>query len=631
MSTSSASDTGLQTQPWKLALGSVGVVYGDIGTSPIYALREGLQAASSGGLSPDEVVGIVSLLLWTLILIVTLKYVILILRADNRGEGGTLSLLALAERAVGRRTGLLLALGILGTALFFGDAMITPAISVLSAIEGLTLVTPAFEPYVLPITLGILFALFWVQSRGTGSVSALFGPVMLGWFLMMGGLGLWHIGDHPDILAALNPAHAGAFLVSHGAGALPIIAAVFLAVTGAEALYADMGHFGRGPIRIAWSALVLPTLALAYLGQGALVLARPEAAGNPFFLMAPGWALLPLVALATVATVIASQAVITGAFSIAHQAVQLGLLPRLLAVHTSAEQMGQIFLPRINWLLFLGVTTLVVVFESSGNLASAYGIAVTGDMIITSILGAIVFRMRWRWPVALVAVVVAPMLGTELLFLAANLTKVQHGGYVTIAVAAMIVVVMGTWVRGFQIVQEKVRAQSVPLATLVDSVEGSRRLCHAPGTAVFLTADGDLAPSALMHNLKHNSVLHAQNYVVSVNVRTTPRVPDEEKVRVEPLSESFTRIRLAFGYMEEPNVPRLLALARRSGVKFDIMTTSFFLHRRFYKVSSKSEMPLWQERLFMALAASASSATIFYHLPSNRVIELGQQVTLGKA
>jgi KUP system potassium uptake protein len=621
-------DKSRQSRLWKLVLGSIGVVYGDIGTSPIYAMREGLHVTGRDGLDRAEVIGLVSLLLWTLILIVTLKYIVLILRADNKGQGGTLSLLALAERAVGRRTGLLLAIGILGTALFFGDAMITPAISVLSAIEGLKLVTPAFEPYVIPITLGILFALFLVQSRGTATVSAAFGPVMTAWFLTLGGLGLYHIGDDPVILTALNPANAATFLATHGAGALPIMAAVFLAVTGAEALYADMGHFGRGPIRIAWLSLVLPSLALAYLGQGALVLSTPSAASDPFFLMAPPWALLPLVILATLAAVIASQAVITGAFSMAYQAVQLGLLPRFQALHTSETEIGQIYMPKINWLLFFCVAALVISFQSSSNLASAYGIAVTGDMIISSVLGAIVFRLNWRWPLWLVIAVVGPMLATELLFMAANLTKVSDGGYATIAVAALIITLMWTWVRGVKIVSDKVRAHSVPLSTLIASVEKSERLCRAPGTAVFLTADGQMAPSALMHNLKHNSVLHEQNYIVSVKVVNQPFVPDDEKISVESLTANFTRAQLTFGYMEQANVPVMLALAKKAGLKFDIMSTSFFLHRRFYRVSERSRMPLWQDRLFIALAANATSASSFYRLPSNRVIELGQQITL---
>ena len=423
---------------WKLVLGSVGVVYGDIGTSPLYALREGLRAAGRDGLAEAEVIGIVSLLLWTLTLIVTFKYVVLILRADNRGEGGTLSLLALAQRAVGRRTPILFVLGVLGAALFYGDAAITPAISVLSAVEGLELVAPGLEAYVVPITVAIIVALFWVQSRGTASVSVLFGPVTLVWFVVIALLGLVHAGDRLAIYNALNPAHAVGFVVSHGLGALPVMGAVFLAVTGAEALYADMGHFGRGPIRTAWLGLVFPALALNYLGQGSLVLARPEAVESPFFLMAPAWGLLPLVLLATAATIIASQAVISGAFSLTRQAVQLGLLPRLEIQHTSASLVGQVYMPRVNWTLLAAVLILVVLFRSSSALASAYGIAVTGTMVVTSLLAFTVFRRAWGWPLPAVLAVLVPLLSIEIIFLGANLAKLHDGGYVPLIIAGIV-------------------------------------------------------------------------------------------------------------------------------------------------------------------------------------------------
>jgi KUP system potassium uptake protein len=406
------------------------------------------------------------------------------------------------------------------------------------------------------------------------------------------------------------------------------MAAVFLAVTGAEALYADMGHFGRGPIRIAWTGLVLPSLALAYLGQGALVLAHPDSAENPFFLMAPSWGLLPLVLLATAATVIASQAVITGAFSMAHQAVQLGLLPRIRSFHTSESEIGQFYLPRVNWFLLLGVVMLVIAFESSTNLASAYGIAVTGNMITTSILAALVFRLKWRWPLALVAIAIVPMLGVELLFLAANLTKVLDGGYVTIVVAALLSLVMWTWVRGVKLVRAKTRGQGVRLDALCGSLEGSPHIARVPGTAVFLTSDPDMPPSALLHNLKHNAVLHEQNVVLTVHVSTRPRVPDEERVRIARLTDDFTRVDLTFGYLEPPNVPRALVLARKAGLHFDIMTTSFFLHRRFYREATNPPIPRWQEKLFLSLARGAAGARSYYRLPSDRVIELGQQVTI---
>jgi KUP system potassium uptake protein len=610
---------------WKLVLGSVGVVYGDIGTSPLYALREGLAAAGRDGLSEEEVIGIVSLLLWTLILIVTVKYVILILRADNRGEGGTLSLLALAQRALGKRTRLLFVLGVAGAALFYGDAAITPAISVLSALEGLELVAPHFDAYILPVTVAILAGLFWMQSAGTARIAVLFGPITVVWFVVMAALGILHIGDQPSIFRALNPWQAIDFIAIHGLGSLTVMGSVFLAVTGAEALYADMGHFGRGPIRTAWLGLVFPALALNYLGQGGLVLARPEAAHNPFFLMAPGWALMPLVLLATCATVIASQAVISGAFSLTQQAVQLGLLPRLEIQHTSESQVGQIYMPKVNWTLMAAVVGLVLLFKSSSALASAYGIAVTGTMLITSLLAFVVFRHAWRWPRALVVAVVAPIILTELIFFSANLEKFFEGGFVPVIIAALVGLLITTWVRGTAIVNRKAHSDSVPLEQLVAMLKKSKP-AQAPGTAVFLTSDPDVAPSALLHNLKHNHVLHSRNVIVTVLVTTTPRVPDAERLDLEQLSDGFWRIRLTFGYMEVPNVPRALALARREGLALEMMSTSYFLNRRSFRpAAERPAMPLWQDKLFIAMTKSATDATGFYRLPSNRVLELGQQ------
>jgi KUP system potassium uptake protein len=610
---------------WKLALGSVGVVYGDIGTSPLYALREALHQASRDGiLGESEVIGIVSLLLWTLILIVTFKYVVLMLRADNRGEGGTLSLLALAQRAVGRRTPLLLGLGIAGAALFYGDAAITPAISVLSAVEGLKLVTPVLEPYVLPITLGILVALFWVQSRGTERVSSYFGPITLLWFMVLAALGLLHAFDRPVIFRAIDPSMAVLFFVEHGLGSLAVMGSVFLAVTGAEALYADMGHFGRGPIRLAWSVVVFPALALNYFGQGSLVLAHPEAAENSFFLLAPEWALLPLVLMATVATVIASQAVITGAYSLTQQAVQLGLLPRFAIRHTSESLVGQIYMPRVNWLLLAAVITLVMLFGSSAALASAYGIAVTGAMVVDSLLAFTVFRLVWRWPLALTLVVLAPLLAIEVSFFGANLLKFFHGGYVPVLLALALALAMATWVRGTSIVYKKAHTSSTKVPSLLEMLEKSKSVMRAPGTAVFLTSDPENAPSALLHNLKHNHVLHERNILLSVTVATTPRVREEERLSIEQLSEDFIRILVRYGYMEEPNLPRALGLARKLGVKFDIMATTFFLSRRSFRASRETGMPLWQDHLFITLSKTGTDAAGFYRLPSNRVVELGE-------
>jgi KUP system potassium uptake protein len=613
---------------WKLTLGSIGVVYGDIGTSPIYAMRESLHAASGDGLTAADVVGVISLLIWTLIFIVSFKYVTLIMRADNRGEGGTLSLVALVQQALNSRPAWLLGIGMVGISLFFGDAIITPAMSVLSAVEGISLLTPAFSPYVVPVTLAIIAGLFFVQSRGTGTVSVIFGPVMMVWFLAMAGMGLLHIGDDWSILRALSPTYAAGFVVTNGFASLIVLGSVFLAVTGGEALYADMGHFGKRPIRLAWVGLVWPALTLSYLGQGAMVLSHPETAENPFFLMAPPWALLPLVILATMATVIASQAVISGAFSMMKQAVRMGLLPRLEILHTSESQEGQIYLPKVNAILAVGVIILVLIFGSSSDLASAYGIAVTGDMVITTVLASVVFLKAWRWPVPLVAVVVVPLLLLELLFLGSNALKIPDGGWMPILIAASAVLLMWTWVRGTAHVRAQARRNSTPLEGLIKMLAPSPRLQVVPGTAVFLTADPDFAPDALLHNVKHNHVLHERNIIVSVTVETRPYVPDAERLTIIPLDDRFTRIDMRFGYMEETNLPRALGIARKKGIKFDIMSTSFFLSRRTFRKSKTQGLPTWQEALFISLSKSAANATDFYRLPTNRVIELGQQLLI---
>lgn len=612
----------------KLILGCIGVVYGDIGTSPLYAMRESLRAASYDGLSREDVLGVISLLIWTLILIVTVKYVALIMRADNKGEGGTLSLVALVQRALSKRPGWLLGIGVVGISLFFGDAMITPAMSVLSAVEGLDLVAPAMGPFVLPLTLGIILGLFLFQSQGTERVAILFGPVMVVWFVTMSVMGIYHLSDDFTILRAFNPLYAVSFVIDNGAASFFVLGSVFLAVTGGEALYADMGHFGRRPIRMAWAFLVFPSLTLSYLGQGALVLAHPETAENPFFLMAPEWLLLPLVLLSVFATIIASQAVISGAFSMMHQAVQMGLLPRLEIRHTSETQLGQIYLPKVNLILMVGVLCLVVAFGTSSNLASAYGIAVTGDMVITSILAAILFYKGWKWPIWAVAGIMIPIFGIELLFLSANLIKLPEGGYVPVLMAAFSCILIWTWVRGTAYVKRKAHDSAVTLTKLIEMLQKSHPI-EVPGTAIFLTQDSDIAPSALLHNLKHNRVLHSQNFIVTVGVATVPKVDDQNRIIMERLSDKFLRVKLVFGYMETPNVPRALALARRRGEKFDIMTTSFFLNRRSFRSASNNQgLPFWQERVFISMTKSASDATAFYCLPSNRVVELGQQMAI---
>ena len=608
-------------------LGCIGVVYGDIGTSPLYALRESLHAAGGNGLTRADVLGVISLLIWTLIVIVTLKYVVLIMRADNKGEGGTLSLIALVQQALKKRPGWLLAIGVLGTSLFFGDAVVTPAISVLSAVEGLELVAPQFAGYVVPLTIVIILGLFLFQSQGTERVSNFFGPIMVTWFLIMAAMGLSHLFDDLSVFAALNPYYAASFLVNEGRASFVVLGSVFLAVTGGEALYADMGHFGRRPIRLAWAFLVFPALTLSYLGQGALVLAHPETAQNPFFLMAPGWALLPLVILAMAATVIASQAVISGAFSMMQQAVQMGLLPRLEIRHTSDTQLGQIYLPKVNMILMVGVLCLVVAFGSSSDLASAYGIAVTGDMVITSILASVLFWKAWKWPLWGVLAVMVPILVAELLFLAANMVKIQDGGYVPVLIAATMCFLVWTWVRGTNHVKRKAQETALPLIKLIAMLEKSNPI-EVPGTAVFLTQDPDTAPSALMHNIKHNRVLHSQNFIVTVTVTPTPKVRDDARITLDRLNDKFIKVNMRFGYMETPNVPKALALARKRGEKFDIMTTSFFLNRRSFRAARNQGLPFWQERVFISLTKSASDATAFYCLPSNRVVEMGQQLAI---
>ena len=614
---------------WLLTIGSIGVVYGDIGTSPLYALREAVVAAvgSDGIAGREQVLGVLSLILWALIITVTLKYVVILLRADNNGEGGTLALMALAQHAIGRKTGVVVLLGIISGALFYGDAVITPALSVLSAVEGLKIVTPHFDPYIVLLTVVILIALFSVQSHGTASVAAFFGPVMMGWFVVLALAGLWHVATDPGVLAAFNPAHGVRFLAGHGMIGLITLGAVFLAVTGAEALYADLGHFGRPPIQFAWVAIVLPSLALNYLGQGALVLSNPKAIENPFFLLYPDWAQLPMVVLATVATVIASQAVITGAYSLTQQAIQLGLMPRFEVRHTSETQVGQIYMPRVNALLLLGVLLLVAMFRSSSALASAYGIAVTGTMVVTGLMAVIVIFKGWRWPLWAAIGLMAPFLLIDATFLGANLLKVAEGGWMPLVLGGLVMTVMYTWRRGSRLLFAKTRKSEVPLDPLVASLE--RRPPHrVPGTAVFFTSDPTCAPTALMHSLKHYKVLHEKNVILTIESAPVPRIDPDERVYIEPIGETFQRIKLRFGFMEQPNVPKALAIARKLGWQFDIMSTSFFLSRRTLRMATKSGMPRWQDRLFIGLARSANDATNYFQIPTERVVEVGTQVAI---
>ena len=612
-----------------LLLGSIGVVYGDIGTSPLYALREAIVAATgpSGPADPQAVLGVLSLILWALIVVVTLKYVLILLRADNNGEGGTLALMALAQRAVASRGGVVVLLGIISGALFYGDAVITPALSVLSAIEGIKLVTATFEPYVVPLTMIILLALFAAQSRGTASVAALFGPIMCLWFAVIAIAALPQIAQRPEVLLALNPLYAVSFMLHHGIIGFIALGAVFLAVTGAEALYADLGHFGKKSIQTAWLSIVLPSLALNYLGQGALIIGDPKTVENPFFLMFPDWALIPMVTLATVATVIASQAVITGAYSLTRQAIQLGLMPRFEIRHTSEAHSGQIYIPRINLLLFLAVMLLVVLFRSSSALASAYGISVTGTMVVTAMMGFVVIWKVWRWSPIAAAALIAPFLFLDLTFLAANLLKVFEGGWVPLALGGIVMLLMYTWRRGSRLLFEKSRKLEFPLADLVAMLE-KRPPQRVPGTAVFLTSDPASAPTALMHSLKHYKVLHEKNVILTIETAPTPRIDDSERVRMEEISATFSKVTLRFGFMESPNVPKTLAIARKLGWQFDIMSTSFFLSRRALKPAAHSGMPRWQDHLFIALSRTANDATDYFQIPTGRVVEVGTQVTI---
>jgi KUP system potassium uptake protein len=616
---------------WALTLGSMGVVFGDIGTSPLYAFRVALQAASGpdGVVTRSSVLGVLSLILWALILVVTCKYVLILLRADNKGEGGTLSLMALAQRALGQGQVriVMLILGMIAAALFYGDALITPAISVLSAVEGLEIAAPQLQKYVVPLTVLILVALFAVQSRGTARVATFFGPVMTLWFLVLAGFGLAHIADDPSVLAALNPAHAVSFVFSHGYIGLVTLGAVFLAVTGAEALYADLGHFGRKPIQTAWLFFVLPALVINYFGQGALVFADPTAIENPFYRMVPSWALYPMIALATAATIIASQAVITGAFSLTNQAVQLGLLPRLQIRRTSATQAGQIYIPRINGLLLVGVLLLVLMFRSSNALASAYGVAVTGTMLVDGLMGFTVIWRVWNWSLGAALALMMPFVLIDITFLVANLLKVPQGGWVPLLIGGCLVTVMLTWRKGARILAQKTRRLEMPVEELIKMLEKNPPP-RVPGTAVFLTAAPDSAPTALLHSLKHYKVLHENNVILTIVVESFPRVPAQDRVVMERIGDHFMRVILHFGFMESPNIPKALAIARKVGWSFDIMSTSFFLSRRVVRPDARSGMPGWQDKLFIFLAQNADDASSYFQLPTDRVVEIGTQVTV---
>ena len=623
---------------WKLALGSVGVVFGDIGTSPLYALRESLAHTRENVSQDTAVLGVVSLVLWTLTLFVTIKYVIFFMRADNKGEGGTLALMALARKALSslgdglgrKRSTAVFFLGIIGAALFYGDGIITPAISVLSAVEGVKdapHIGGMLGPYVVPISAAILVGLFLVQSRGTHKVASFFGPITVIWFLALGALGLLHVFDDPSIFRAVSPWYGIRFLIEDGFLGFVILGSVFLCVTGAEALYADMGHFGKGPIKVSWLGLVFPCLFFNYMGQGALILSNPDAADNPFWTMVPQAAYWPVLILATIATVIASQAVITGAFSMTQQAVQLGLLPRIEIKRTSETQAGQIFVPQVNRALMIGVLVLLFAFQSSHRLAGAYGIAVTGAMFVDTLLAYFVVRGIWKWNIGQTALLLAPLAFIDLIFITSNMLKIPEGAWLPLVMGGVLVVIMWTWTRGAQILTEKTRRDSVPLADLAP-ILAARPPHRVAGTAIFLTGDPDMTPVALMHNLKHNKVLHEKNVILTVTTAARPRVADEDRVFIAKVDGDFQKVVISYGFMESPNLPKALGQCRKLGLKYDIMATSFFLGRRSIIPSAQSGMPLWQDHLFIFLMKNAANPTDFFKIPPGRVVELGAQITV---
>ena len=624
----SASDGHQNQNFWALTLGCIGVVYGDIGTSPLYAFKEAINAASAQQMGIGEAtIGVLSLILWSLTLVVTIKYVLILLFADNKGEGGMFALMSLGQTVAKRSAPLLGVLGVAGASFFYGDAVITPAISVLSAVEGLKLLAPQLEKLVIPISIVVLAILFWMQSRGTDKVARFFGPVMVAWFIILALGGLLHIADNLRVLQALDPTKGISFVWRHGVIGLRIMGLVFLACTGAEALYADLGHFGRRPIQAAWLWFVMPALLLNYFGQGALVLNDATALENPFYRLYPDWALVPMLVMATFATVIASQAVITGAFSLTRQAIQLGFIPRFEIRHTSESMAGQIYMPRVNWMIFIAVVAAVLMFKTSSNLAGAYGVSVTAAMVIDTMMAFFVVLKYWKWPLWQTVLLIVPLMLVEQAFFSANLLKLFEGGWVPLTIAAGIALLFYTWVRGTGVLTKQSRRNEADLDWLVRKLE-AKPPHRVPGTAVFLTGDPYAAPTSLMHNLKHNRVLHERNILLTIKTVDTPRVPRHERVTVEKVSEHFIRIIARYGFMETPSVPKILEHCRRKDVNIDMGATSFFLSRRSLRVTNKSELPRWQERLFIALAGSAEDATTYFQIPTDRVVEVGTQVAV---
>ena len=614
-----------------LSLAALGVVYGDIGTSPLYAFRESFNEEHGIPLVPENVLGILSLIFWALILVISLKYLMFVMRADNRGEGGMIALTALVaphmETAKGMRA-LLILVGLFGASLLYGDSVITPAISVLSAVEGLEIVTPLFAPYILPITIVILVAIFGVQRTGTARVGKVFGPITLLWFTVLAVLGVRQIVRHPDVLLAVNPLYGVEFFVRNGWLGFLVLGSVFLVVTGGEALYADMGHFGRRPIRLTWFSIVLPALLLNYFGQGALIIAEPEAVENPFFHMAPQWALLPLVVLATVATVIASQAVISGAFSLTRQAVQLGYLPRLEIDHTSNREIGQIYIPSVNWALMIGCIALVFGFRTSSNLAAAYGVAVTTDMVFTTILFSVVAFDRWGWSLAAVLAMAVGFLAIDLAFWGANIIKIPAGGWVPLVIAAMMITLMTTWKTGRRILGRRLRVGLLPLDMFLDSIQRNPPV-RVPGTSIFMYGDPTGTPPALLHNLKHNKVLHERVVFLSVRTDEIPYVAEEERVAIESLGESVYRVVARYGFAEDPDITEIMELSAKQGLEFKMMETTFFLGRETLIASRRHKgMAVWREQLFAVMSRNSQRATAFFRIPPNRVVEMGAQIEL---
>ena len=607
-------------------VGSLGIVFGDIGTSPIYTFRECLGAAGKGA-DPATVTDLVSLILWTLAVVVTLKYVVFVMQADNEGEGGIVALLGLARDAEpgSRLSHAILIAGLVGAALFFGDGMITPAISVLSAVEGLDTATPVFHPYIVPLTVAVLVALFLVQSRGSARIGFLFGPVMVAWFALLAGTGIWRLLSHPAVLAGLDPRHAIAFLATHGAVSLVVLGSAFLSVTGAEALYADMGHFGRGPIRLSWSAVVLPALALNYLGQAANVLVDADALHNPFYRMVPGWAIFPVVGLAALATVIASQAVISGAFSLAQQAIQVGLMPRLDVRQTSEDAIGQVYVPQINWILMVAVVGLVLGFGSSERLASAYGIAVSGTMVVTTLLLAVVARRKWGWSLPLTAAVMGAFGLVDVAFFLANALKVADGGWFPLLVGALVFIVMSTWHRGRTLVIERIDEENAAIDEFVR--DGAPSLHRVKGTGVFLASPRGTVPAALAENIRHNKVLHERVVLLTVVTEPVPRVGAGRRMVVEPMEQNITRVFLHFGFAEQPDVPR--ALTTDPGrFAIDLDDTSFFVGRAMSVPGRRHGLTPWRERLFAFLSHNAVGASDYFGLPPERAVEIGMRIDL---